>query len=148
MNDYAQITEPYWASLRMIREAIETIFGPAANLESEEAELSRGPEPHHTAEAIIAALQNVAAEIERLTRELDKISALLKDPAAVRVNYLRGDIACQNLIAEARRKALEEAADIIRARMPLYTEDQALNACRECISSIRHRAQEDSDANS
>src|SRR5678815_4162166 len=61
---YAEITEPYRAALRMIREAIETIFGPTANLESEEAELLRGPEPHHTAEAVISALQNIAAKIE------------------------------------------------------------------------------------
>ncbi|WP_085033953.1 hypothetical protein [Ensifer aridi] len=60
-RSYGEITEPYRAALHMVREAIETIFGPRANLESEEAELLRGPEPHHTAEAIIAALQNIAA---------------------------------------------------------------------------------------
>lgn len=58
----------------MIREAIETIFGPVANLECEEAELLRGPEPHHTADAIIAALQNVAA-ISRERREVKEIIA-------------------------------------------------------------------------
>lgn len=62
-TDYAKIVAPYRAALRMIREAVETLFGPAANLESEEAELLRGPEPHHTAEAVIAALQNIAASI-------------------------------------------------------------------------------------
>ncbi|WP_318867612.1 hypothetical protein [Sinorhizobium meliloti] len=70
---YSEITEPYRASLRMIREAIETIFGPAANLESEEAELLRGPEPHHTAEAIIAALQNVAS----LPRERGEVKEII-----------------------------------------------------------------------
>lgn len=59
MTEHGQITEPYCAALRMIREAIEELFGPAANLESEEAVLLRGPEPHHDAEAIIAALQNI-----------------------------------------------------------------------------------------
>ncbi|WP_201269955.1 hypothetical protein [Sinorhizobium meliloti] len=70
---YAEITKPYHAALRMIREAIETIFGPAANLESEEAELLRGPEPHHTAEAIIAALQNVAS----LPRERGEVKEII-----------------------------------------------------------------------
>ncbi len=70
---YSEITEPYRASLRMIREAVETIFGPAANLESEEAELLRGPEPHHTAEAIIAALQNVAS----LPRERGEVKEII-----------------------------------------------------------------------
>ena len=58
-NDYRNAVEPYAASLRMIRDAIEELFGPYANLESEEATLLRGPEPHHEAEAIIASLQNV-----------------------------------------------------------------------------------------
>ncbi|PBB41762.1 hypothetical protein CK222_21645 [Mesorhizobium sp. WSM3866] len=57
---YADAVAPYAAAIRMIREAVEEIFGPAANLESEEAVLLRGPEPHHDAEAIIAALQRVA----------------------------------------------------------------------------------------
>lgn len=58
-TDYRKAVEPYAASLRMIRDAIEELFGPYANLESEEATLLRGPEPHHEAEAIIASLQNV-----------------------------------------------------------------------------------------
>lgn len=58
---YSEITQPYAAALRMVRDAIEELFGPAANLESEEAVLLRGPEPHHDAEAIIAALQNIRA---------------------------------------------------------------------------------------
>lgn len=59
MTYYGQITEPYRAALHMVRDAIEELFGPIASLESEEAELLRGPEPHHTAEAFIAALQRV-----------------------------------------------------------------------------------------
>ncbi|TIU88842.1 MAG: hypothetical protein E5W06_00305 [Mesorhizobium sp.] len=58
---YADAVEPYAAALRMIREAIGELFGPIANLESEDAVLLRGPEPHHEAEAIIAALQRVSA---------------------------------------------------------------------------------------
>ena len=54
-----KIVEPYAAAIRMIRDAIGELFGPLANLESEEAVLLRGPLPEHDAEAIIAALQNV-----------------------------------------------------------------------------------------
>jgi hypothetical protein len=53
-----------WASLRMIRDAIGELFGPVASIESEEAVLLRGPEMHHEAEAVIAALQRVAASRE------------------------------------------------------------------------------------
>ncbi|MGX7874418.1 hypothetical protein ACVDG5_018150 [Mesorhizobium sp. ORM6] len=60
---YADAVAPYAAALRMIREAVGEIFGPIANLESEDAVLLRGPEPHYEAEAIIAALQNVAAHM-------------------------------------------------------------------------------------
>lgn len=51
------------AAQRMVREAIEALFGPIASLESDDAVLLRGPEPHHTAEAFIAALQRVAAAL-------------------------------------------------------------------------------------
>lgn len=47
------------AALRMIRDAIEELFGPTASLESEEATLLRGPLYTHEAEAIIDALQRV-----------------------------------------------------------------------------------------
>ncbi|RUX02653.1 hypothetical protein EOA30_17660 [Mesorhizobium sp. M8A.F.Ca.ET.059.01.1.1] len=60
VQSYADAVQPYAAALRMIREAIEELFGPVANLESEDAVLLRGPEPHHDAEAIIAAFQRVA----------------------------------------------------------------------------------------
>lgn len=39
-----------------------------------------------------------------------KMATLLKDPAAVRVNYLRGDIACQGLIQEAEEREREACA--------------------------------------
>jgi hypothetical protein len=53
------------AALRMIGDAIEELFGPIANLESEDGTLWRGPELHHRAEAIIEALQRVAAQLDR-----------------------------------------------------------------------------------
>lgn len=53
----------YAGALRMVRDAIEELFGPVASLESEEAVLLRGPMPHHAAEAIIAALQRVKEAI-------------------------------------------------------------------------------------
>ncbi|MCX5516174.1 hypothetical protein C3941_19480 [Kaistia algarum] len=49
------------AAMRMVRDAIGEMFGPLASLESEEAVLLRGPEPHHDAEAIIAALSRLRA---------------------------------------------------------------------------------------
>jgi hypothetical protein len=48
-----------WVALHMISDAIEELFGPSASLESEEATLLRGPEPHHRAEGIIEALRRV-----------------------------------------------------------------------------------------
>ena len=60
---YGDITEPHRAALYMIRDAIQELFGPIASLESEDAELLRGPEPHHTAEAYISALQRVKARM-------------------------------------------------------------------------------------
>lgn len=86
MNTYAEIVEPYAAALRMVRDAIEELFGPVASLESEEAVLLRGPEPHHDAEAIIAALQRV------------------KD----RTTERRGDTAME--MAEAKIRQLKKAA--------------------------------------
>lgn len=58
-NPYAEYVAPYAAAIAMIREAIDELFGPVANLESPEAVLLRGPEPHHDAEAIISALQRI-----------------------------------------------------------------------------------------
>lgn len=63
-EEYKTAVEPYAAALRMIRDAVEEIFGPSANLESAEAVLLRGPEPHHDAEAVIAGLQRVRDKLE------------------------------------------------------------------------------------
>lgn len=43
---------------------------------------------------------------------------LLKDPAAVRVNYLRGTIACQNLIDEAVAPYIAVLRSIASQRTP------------------------------
>jgi hypothetical protein len=48
----------------MVGEAIEELFGPVADLESEEGTLWRGPELHHRAEALIEALRKVAEQVE------------------------------------------------------------------------------------
>lgn len=53
--------QAHGAAMRMIRDAIEELFGVVASLESADAVLLRGPEPHHDAEAVIAALQRVKA---------------------------------------------------------------------------------------
>lgn len=62
-QSYAQIVEPYTAAQRMIRDAIQELFGSVASLESEDATLLRGPEPHHEAEAQIDALMRVRDHI-------------------------------------------------------------------------------------
>lgn len=64
-KSHRETVEPYVFAIRMVRDAIEEIFGPVASLESEEAVLLRGPEPHHDAEAIIAALQRIKGHVER-----------------------------------------------------------------------------------
>ncbi len=61
---HAETVAPYAAALRMIRDAVGELFGPVSDLESEEAVLLRGPEPHHEAEAIIAGLQRVKERLE------------------------------------------------------------------------------------
>ncbi len=60
---YAEAVAPYSAAIAMVREAIGEIFGPIASIESEDATLLRGPEPHHEAEAQIAALQRIRSAL-------------------------------------------------------------------------------------
>ena len=76
-DDYQRTVEPFWSSLRMIREQIEDTFGPAANLESEEATLLRksGPGPISEAEAICKALRNVGIFIAETACEVDSETA-------------------------------------------------------------------------
>ncbi|GLS34405.1 hypothetical protein SAMN04488498_12751 [Mesorhizobium albiziae] len=59
-TEYAETVAFYAAALRMVREAIEELFGSMANLENEEAVLLGGPEPQHRAEAMIVALHYVS----------------------------------------------------------------------------------------
>lgn len=65
------------------------------------------PNAKETEKAIDCVARAILAERERML-------AALKDPAAVRVNYLRGQIACQTLIDEAveaeRVRCLEAAS--------------------------------------
>lgn len=63
--EYASAVEPYAAALLMVRDAIEQLFGPDADIESDEATLLRGPEPRHRADAIIDALRRIAAANDR-----------------------------------------------------------------------------------
>ena len=54
-----ETTENWSATLRMIREAVETL-GPPGILPSQDAVLEHyGPEPEHEATAIVAALQRL-----------------------------------------------------------------------------------------
>lgn len=74
---YREAILPYSAAFRMIREGIETIFGPLADLESEEAVLLRGPEPTHDAEAFIAAFQRILPHARKDERA--KVLAEVRD---------------------------------------------------------------------
>lgn len=62
-----------WASLRMVRDAIQELFGPIASVSSEEAVscVTHGPELHHEAEALIEALKRVKSHIEGLNKRRD-----------------------------------------------------------------------------
>lgn len=66
-KSFADIVAPYAGAQRMVREAIGELFGPIASIESEEAVLLCGPEPHHEAEAQIAALQRVRSAVPNET---------------------------------------------------------------------------------
>lgn len=100
---------------------------------------------HHT------ICDEAAGEIERLTRELAGIVGLLKDPAAVRINYLRGDIACQPLIDEARKAAFIEAAVMCTGWLDNFTDTPiatvpanvfASDAVRDIRAAIRAKTEE------
>lgn len=59
----------------MVREAVENIFGPLADLESREGTLTvRGPERRHDAEAIVDALHRVNDHLLRYRAALSTIS--------------------------------------------------------------------------
>lgn len=51
--------------IAMLRAMISEMFGPIANIESDEATLIRGPESKHDGEAILAALQNISAALSK-----------------------------------------------------------------------------------
>lgn len=72
--------------------------------------ISRG---HHDNAALAA---DVA---QALMEERERLATILKDPAAVRVNYHRGDIACQALIEEATAAERERCARIEAASSAL-----------------------------
>lgn len=64
---------------------------------------------------------------------------LLKDPAAVRVNYLRGNIACQPLIDEAVAAERERCLGIIEKQKqaflsPEYAFPQPMGSFSECYA--------------
>lgn len=74
----------------------------------------------------------VEVACEAMMVEQDHVAALLKDPAAVRVNYLRGGIACQALIDEATIAEMERAAGIADAQEEINSsgvDDWSSGAC-------------------
>lgn len=85
--NYAETVAPYAAALRMVRDAIEELFGPTASLESEEAVLLRGPEPHHDAEALITALQRIRSAL--VASPADPMQALVEETGSENIENLR-----------------------------------------------------------
>lgn len=96
-----------------------------------------GSDPALLAGAIVSATSRViqsAVEAERA-----RLDALLRDPAAVRVNYLRGGIACQHLIDEAVGAENERCARLCEDyEPPAYTD--VGNACVDLAAAIRKGA--------
>ncbi len=88
------------AALAMIREAVETLFGPVASLESPEAVLLRGPEPTDEAEAIITALGRIKGKAAEATGD------------AERVAEMEGKIALLEHIISCRDKQLTKETDL------------------------------------
>lgn len=119
------MTKPDWCPQRVWDEAVRLVddLDPAL-LDSQTAIES-------AAKAILAAEQ----------REQDKMEALLKDPAAVRVNYLRGGIACQPLIDDAVAKEREACAQVAETRSP---DDDRLDfqVRQQVATAIRNRSQD------
>lgn len=63
----------------------------------------------HIAILGLGSVQSVEIIAAAIMAERQRVIDLLKDPAAVRVGFYRGDIACQKIIAEERAKARNEA---------------------------------------
>lgn len=73
MTTHFAVVEPYAVALFLIREAIGDMFGPVADLCSEEAVLQLyGPEPIHEVEAILAALDRVKAKLSERRSDLSE----------------------------------------------------------------------------
>lgn len=104
-----------WAAIRMIREAVEE-FGPVASLESEDANLLRGPEPVHAAEAIVEALSRVRAALasappqreglERLADTIETMEHDMEGDNEFEVGYRLGFTTAADAAAECIRKRI------------------------------------------
>lgn len=107
---YAETVAPYAAAIRMVREAVGELFGPMADLESEDAVLLRGPEPHHDAEALIAALQRTSPALVKAPAPATSFQMLM-------AAYVRGNAwAHENgLNADGLEKAAYDYADKMTA---------------------------------
>lgn len=77
-------------------------------------------------------LDSVKEIARALMAERERMASLLRDPAAVRVNYLRGDIACQALIDEAVMAERERCAKVVETMKVCEIGDRLMLA-----SSIR-----------
>lgn len=108
-------TIPEWA----MRQAEVCVFAFEGRIQSGEFE-GLDPEGSDARDALKSTIAHalLAAEQRGEEKKAAEIEALLKDPVAVRANYLRGGIACQPLIDEAERRGLEKAAEVALIRSP------------------------------
>lgn len=100
------------AAIERLDEASQ-VWGWQADQGYDGAEIQKAANEHVRA---LYSLKLAVADALLAEREATeaKMLALLKDPAAVRINYLRGDIACQALIDEAVLAEREACAEIAR----------------------------------
>ena len=108
---HAETVSPYATALRMIRDAVGELFGPVSDLESEEAVLLRGPEPHHEAEAIIAGLQRVKqtlleAEQRGRRQGMEDASNVIQDELENLTSHDPG--VCLDMVLRALQAKLDE----------------------------------------
>lgn len=72
--EFASEREQAWAALRMTRDAVQELFGPIANLPSEEGVLHAAPEFIHEAEAQVAALMRIKERMKEFRDFIEDIA--------------------------------------------------------------------------
>lgn len=129
---WREMVQAHAAAMRMVIDAVEELFGPIASMESEDASLLRGPEPHHRAEGVVEALQRVRQVIPSVDAEARKraIIAGWKDYSG-------------NADFEEIETVIDTALDTLFAASPPKP-SEAMVALREALEAARtwHEAED------